>query len=351
MRSVNQWWPRAQNDIAVVVTIHDNPRLLHDILESLAAQAGMAGRRWQVVVVDNGSREGVPAALRARSFPFRLTVLEQRHTGEAWARNEGWKAAVASTVLFLDDDQVPGGRLLAEHLRAHATHPGAVVLGRITLARNHRPHAWTEYDAARMDAKYAALAGRERPSGLHAGGNFSISTEALERAGGFDHHLPGSEHVDLGFRLHEIGLRFVYWPPAHVVGHSSPDLGRWRLRHGLQGRLDVAMFRDRGYGGGLVNMVAAFHDRHPLNRAAVRLALSADPAERAIVGAAGAIGELAMRLRLRGVALASMSVVANVLYWAGVRDGLRGNGRFWQLVRVTRKHSSRTYEKASGAAT
>ena len=195
------------------------------------------------------------------------------------------------------------------------------------------------------------LADGEKPSGLHAGGNFSLPVDLLERAGGFDHRLPGSDHVDLGFRLNQMGALFLYQPRAHVVRHSHVDYAKWQLRHGLQGRLDVALFRDRGYGGGLLSMVACFHDRNPMNRAVIRLALSSAMAERGLVGLAGTLGDLALRFGLRRISLASMSVAANVLYWRGVRDGVRGNARFWQLVRVTRRRAGRTYERVSGATT
>ncbi len=340
-----------QNHLAVVITMHDNPRLLPRIFDALSSQTGMSGRRWHVIVVDNGSREGIPKALMSRSFRFRLTVLQQRHTGQAWARNEGWKRADAPIVLFMDDDLVPDHRVLAEHLEAHRTNAGAVVLGTISLAGTAPPRPWIEYDRGGLAAKYAALAGREKPSGIHVGGNFSLPFLLLEGAGGFDHRLPGRDHVDLGFRLKQMGARFVYQPAAHAIQHSLVDYERWQAAHSLQGRLDVALFRDRGYAGGLPSVVACFHDRNPLNRIAVRLALSSDALQQTAVGWAGGMGRFTLRLGLRRLSLAAMSVVANIQYWCGVRDGLRGNARFWELVRATRRTSARTYERVRKAAT
>lgn len=351
MRTPSQRGPVSRHHLGVVIPVHDNSWMMPRILDALAAQAGMAGRRWHVVVVNNGSPEGLPQAIRATTFPFRLTVVDQRHTGEAWARNQGWKQADAPVVLFLDDDMVPGERLLAEHLRAHASHPGAVVLGLITPDAAAGPRPWLEYDCRKMTAKYAALAACEKPSGIHAGGNFSVPVEVLERTGGFDHRIPGRDHIDLGFRLRQIGVPFVYWPAAHAREHVVVDYATWRVRHSLQGRLDVALFRDRGYGGGLLSMVACFHDRHPMNRMAVRIALSADGVGRAVIGAAAAVGEVTFRIGLRGASTACMSVIANTLYWRGVRDGLRGNFRFWQLVRTTRNFRGRTYQNRPKAAT
>ena len=343
MRAPNRWWPPGQCQIAVVVTTH-KAALLPQILDALDSQAGMEGRRWQVVVVDNGSRENLAGRLRPSDFRFRLATFEQAHTGTGWARNQGWRRAEAPIVLFLDDDLVPDRRLLAEHLDAHERHPGSVVLGKISLAGPASMRPWTEYDRTKLAAKHVALGQRERPSGIHMGGNFSVSVERLKEAGGFDHRLPGRDHVDLGFRFKRMGVPFVYRPGALAYLHSDPSFESWRIALELQGKLDVAIFRDRGYSGGLSGMVACFHDRHPLNRIAVRLALSTRVMEHGMVGAARRLGAVTLRVGLRRASVASMSMVANVLYWRGVRDGLRGNARFWALVRETRRFPGRTYE-------
>ena len=114
---------------------------------------------------------------------------------------------------------------------------------------------WTDYERAKLLSKYEGLRSRERPSGIHVGGNFSISRSLLELAGGFDHLLPGRDHVDLGYRLNRLGVKFVFSPQAQALQLGQPDFARWRLSHQLQGRLDVSVFRDRGYAGGLPSLV------------------------------------------------------------------------------------------------
>lgn len=332
-------------ELAVVIAAHDHVALLPRVLGALGSQTGTRDA-WEVIVVDNGSSQRVAGAVDQSSFRFPLTVIEQPHSGEAWARNEGWKRAVAPIVLFLDDDFVPDSHLIAEHLDAHARHPGAVVLGLVGPDPGSHREPWTDYERAKLLAKYEGLSSREKPSGIHVGGNFSISRQQLELVGGFDHRLPGREHVDLGYRLKGLGVKFVYRPEAKVTQHGQLDYERWRLSHQLQGRLDVSVFRERGYAGGLPSLVACYHDRHLLSRAAVRVALSGRTAEALVLGAANRLGRTAHRLRLRPISRASMSVVANVLYWAGVRDGLRGNAAFWSRVRATRRHAGRPYEMA-----
>jgi glycosyltransferase involved in cell wall biosynthesis len=336
--------------LAVVITTYDHVALLPSVLDALSSQTA-PGSAWEVVIVDNGSSGRLADAVDKAQFRGRLTVIEQPHSGQAWARNEGWKRAAAPIILFLDDDLIPDSHLVAEHLDAHARHPGGVVLGFVQPDPGLRRDAWTAYESANLIAKYDGLRGRETPSGIHVGGNFSISRQLLELAGGFDHRLPGREHVDLGYRLKGLGVRFVFRSQALVIQLGRPDYAKWLLSHQLQGRLDVSIFRERGYSGGLPSLVACYHDRHLLNRIAVRVALMGHGAETAVVRTAGRLGRTAHSLRLRPLSRASMSVVANVLYWAGVRDGLRGNAAFWGLVRATRRHSGRPYDLAKGVGT
>jgi hypothetical protein len=107
--------------------------------------------------------------------------------------------------------------------------------------------------------------------------------------------------------------------------------------------MDVAIYRDRGYAGGLQSLVACYHDRHPLNRFAVRIALSFKSLESAVVDSSGWLGTTAHSLGLHPLARAALSVTANTVYWSGVRDGMRGNAAFWSLVRRTRRHTGRPY--------
>jgi len=194
-----------------------------------------------------------------------------------------------------------------------------------------------------MAARYSALGREEVPSGIHVGGNFSVQRRHLEQVGGFDDHLLISEHIDLGYRLAQIGLEFAYEPGAKAVHCGRRSYDKWRLKQSLHGRMDVAIYRDRGYGGGLQSLVACYHDRHLLNRLVVRLALTRKSVESAVVDSSAWLGRVAHACGVRPLARVAFSVTANTVYWSGVRDGMRGNAAFWSLVRRTRRHRGRPY--------
>jgi GT2 family glycosyltransferase len=334
--------------VSIVVPTRNRLALLRRVLDALAGQEGVPLGRMEVIAVVDGATDGTAAALRELDPPFPLRVLEQVRSGPAAARNSGWREAGADLVLFLDDDIVARPSLVAEHLRVHRDRPDAVILGRLLPDPTTRTTAWKRYEERAQEKKYAAIAGGEAPSGIRLySGNVSVPRPLLERVGGFDTALQRNEDVDLGFRLAEAGAEFAFAPAAAGLHCGDHDFAAWRRMPSLYGRLDVHLYRTRGYGGGLAAIVACYHDRHPLNRLVLRLALAHPALTRWLGGLTGRVGIGADRCGLRRLSYAALSALVNIRYWTGVRDGLRGNAAFWRMVRETRRHAPRPYPRAA----
>ena len=188
-----------------------------------------------------------------------------------------------------------------------------------------RPKAGYEDRMSRK--KQSRLRAHERPAGIHDARNVSVPAAALSAVGGFDVWLPVDADVHLGERLRLAGLEFVYEPAAEAQDTGVTTFGEWRLRYVVQGRLAVDLYARRS-SGSLDALVACFHDRHPANRLAVRYALGGRERQAHIETLLARAGELAHQARLRRMSLAALSMLANVAYWSGVRDGLRGSAEF-----------------------
>jgi glycosyltransferase involved in cell wall biosynthesis len=87
-------------------------------LRSAVAQT-LAAR--EILFVDDGSRDGTAAAVRAE-FPT-VTVLEKPNSGPSSARNLGLARAQGELIAFLDDDDVWDERYLEEQVRFLDAHP------------------------------------------------------------------------------------------------------------------------------------------------------------------------------------------------------------------------------------
>jgi len=104
-------------EVSVVVVTWDGLALLRACLDSVAAQQGV---RAEIVVVDNGSRDGTAAWL-ARAHPGARIVALPRNLGFARGCNAGIRAATAPWVLTLNNDATlePGAlRLLLDAAQA-----------------------------------------------------------------------------------------------------------------------------------------------------------------------------------------------------------------------------------------
>ena len=332
--------------ISVVIPTQGDAASVLAALGCLESQVGIVPSEVEVVIVLDGRNRPLQLQLEGHHGRYSLRVLERPRGGTAAAWQAGWLAAQAPIVLFLTDSLRPSPGLLAAHLRAHRGEHQRVVLGALRRDRGN-PSAIDAYEDRMSSKKQSRLRAHERPAGIHDARNVSVPAAALSAVGGFDVWLPVDADVHLGERLRLAGLEFVYEPAAEAQDTGVTTFGEWRLRYVVQGRLAVDLYARRS-SGSLDALVACFHDRHPANRLAVRYALGGRERQAHIETLLARAGELAHQARLRRMSLAALSMLANVAYWSGVRDGLRGSAEFWRLVRSTRGFRGRPYELVAG---
>ena len=200
--------------------------VLTDVLACLDAQVGIDAGSMEVVVVVDGRGLAATPSLAEGRYSFSLRVLEIPHSGPAAASDIGWRTGQGPLVLFLDDDVVPSGRLVAEHLEAQKMQGPCVVLGRVEPPPGRR-QPWMAYDDRVMSRKFTRLERDEVPSGIHYGGNVSLPRQLLVEVGGHDHVLQQDADVELGDRLRAQGAAFRYHPAALGVHHGSADYRTW----------------------------------------------------------------------------------------------------------------------------
>ncbi|MEJ7785398.1 MAG: glycosyltransferase family 2 protein [Thermoleophilaceae bacterium] len=228
-------------DLSVIIPTLDRLERLEGTLAAIEAQE-LSGASAEIIVVDNGSRDGTVERLRRRSGRADLPVHvhEQPRPGASAARNVGIGAARHPIVLFLGDDTAPADtRLLQAHADLHAARPEPdyAVLGRIAWAPNLHPTPLMRWLERGPQFAYERLTtgpvSREHFYSSHV----SLKTSALRECGGFDERLPFLfEDVELGARLADRGLTLDYRPDL-VVHHDHPiRLEQWLTREHVAGR-------------------------------------------------------------------------------------------------------------------
>jgi glycosyltransferase involved in cell wall biosynthesis/peptidoglycan/xylan/chitin deacetylase (PgdA/CDA1 family) len=201
-------------EMSVIIPTYNRVDRLQACLEALSHQTQPLSD-FEVIVVVDGSNDGTVEMLESLSTPYTLIVLCQKNKGQHIARNNGVEHARGRYCLFLDDDIMADPQLIAEHTSLHKLQEGVVGIGQITIQFKNDDwftkrfaEGWHEHyqDLNRIDIK---------PSWEDCySGNMSVSRLAFNEVGGFAEDIPWSEDLELGYRLEQHGLRFIYLPEA-----------------------------------------------------------------------------------------------------------------------------------------
>jgi glycosyltransferase involved in cell wall biosynthesis len=86
---------------SIIVAVYNDWALLDGCLQSLAQQKGVS---FEVIIVDDGSKQPAPDFIQRWSDCYPLTILRQDHAGISVARNRGVRHSRGSVLLFVDAD-------------------------------------------------------------------------------------------------------------------------------------------------------------------------------------------------------------------------------------------------------
>ena len=215
----------------------------------------------EIVVVDNGSRDGTRDFLRswAAGANCFTTIIEERDGGLARARNTGVCASRGKLLAFTDDDC----RLSHTHLRDLVSHDGAdtepvVRGGRVELGNPLDLPCTVKRDIERrrIDRHRDPMRGIA-PGGFILGCNMAMRRIVFDKLGPFDERFgagaifKSGEDTDYVLRAYFGGVPVEYVPDM-VVYHF----------HGRQKRHQLGSLLS-GYDEGNGALYAKFMWRHP----------------------------------------------------------------------------------------
>ncbi len=234
--------------ISVVIPTYNRSRILVRTLEALGRQTlanravddSGGGVPYEVIVVDDGSTDDTAERVRemAAEFPAPLIYLHQENRKQGAARNLGVGRARGEWLVFLGDDTVPAADFLEEHLRARAgvaqeDADQVVTIGYTPWAREYPRTRFMEYVGEEgWQFGFSLIEDKSSvPFNFFYTSNLSISREFFRESGGFDEDFGeyGWEDIELGWRLHGMGMRLVYHARA-VAHHHHPTSVRAFVR-------------------------------------------------------------------------------------------------------------------------
>lgn len=319
-------------ELSVITPTFERRDSLLRLLDALDGQT-MPADRFEVIVVDDGSKDDTVSTVQARAAAYRLVIREQAHRGPAAARNNALAHVRGRIVVFLDDDVVPAPELLSAHEAAHRVAAGAVVVGPMHAPRGWPRPAWIRWEEDKLYRQYDAMRTGVYPCTPRQfyTGNASVELVDVLGAGGFDESLQRAEDVELGYRLQARGARFIFEPEARVLHYAARSLRSWRRARYMYGRTDVVMDREKGHRV-LEEHLGEFHIRHLLSRLLARSVVGRPLLVRPVIALLSVAAATASGLRIWRVAGLALSATANILYWQGACDEVGGRRALWRLV-------------------
>ena len=206
--------------VSVIIPNWNGKKFLQGCLDSLALQTH---HPWEVIVVDNGSKDGSVDYLNS-NYPWARLVCFELNTGFSVAVNAGIRVARGEYIALLNNDTVVEPTWLSEMVQAMQAHPEVGSTGCRMLGYDDRKLL----DGAGDGYRRGGLPGRIG-QGEHDHGQFDVPRLILGACGGaalyrrsmlneiglFDEdYFAYLEDVDLGLRAQSAGYRCMYVPTS-----------------------------------------------------------------------------------------------------------------------------------------
>lgn len=229
-----------QYDVSIILVNYNTTELLLQAIQSVYDKS--SGFSFEIIVVDNNSREGPGQAL-SKNFGDKVTLLGLlENIGFGRANNEGIKIAKGRYVFLLNTDTYLVNNAIYILMNYMDTHPKVGSCGGTLLTAElqptysyHRvPYGIWSYELSVLTLgisrkfiphAYYNTSGKPLCVGNVSGANMMIRRSVLEKVGLFDPiFFMYCEESELSWRIRKAGYKNVNVPQARIVhleGKSS----------------------------------------------------------------------------------------------------------------------------------
>ena len=202
---------KANLTVSVIVCTRDRAEHLQKTLAAIGRVRVPRGMGAELIVVDNGSRDGTADLVRSCRLPGITAVrwINEPRPGLSNARNAGIAAAAGELLLFTDDDVRPPQDWIEGMCAPLLDGQAHAVAGGVTMAP-HLLRPWMTPDHRRWLAATECFAAGT-PLEL-TGANMAVSRAVLTRVPGFDPELGAGtpfcgEELLFSYQLARAGFR------------------------------------------------------------------------------------------------------------------------------------------------
>lgn len=223
--------------VSIIILNWNTKELLRQCLESLKKSRG--DLRTEVIVVDNGSKDGSPQMVK-KDFPQAKLIRNKQNLGFAKGNNQGIKVATGDFVMLLNSDTIVRKGAIEKLAVYLIKSPEIAAVSPLLLNKNGSIQKDPCY--LKLPSPVTALfyynpllkkiAVKFFPSLLFSTTDFShpieveqlpgaaimLRKEILRKLKGFDESYPlYFEDVDLSFRIRKLGYKLAVVPEAEII--------------------------------------------------------------------------------------------------------------------------------------
>ena len=195
-------------NISIIIPALNEEKMIGRCLESLTKLA-FARDRFEVLIVDNGSRDKTLAIAESFKNRLNLKILQQAGVRISALRNLGARAASGDILAFLDADCLAPSDWL-DRIFALATDNGAGVLGAHYLLPADSSwvgRTWHCYQEAPKSGEVSHV----------PAGDLIMRREDFLKLGGFDETIQTNEDYELCERARKAGMHVRAFPQIGVI--------------------------------------------------------------------------------------------------------------------------------------
>jgi len=213
---------------SIIVPTYNRPVQLSICLKSLV-ELKYQRDRFEVIVVDDGSKESLNSVVQPFSKEITVKLVSQFNAGPAAARNTGVKHAKGEYIAFTDDDCRPAHDWLQQLAFHFGTAKNHAIGGKTinALIRN----LYSSASQLHVDYLYEYYNPDPQKAHFFSTGNFALPAKIFDTVSGFDHSLITGEDREFCDRLHDYGYSMRYAPEVVVYHAHTLTLRSFWLQH------------------------------------------------------------------------------------------------------------------------
>jgi glycosyltransferase involved in cell wall biosynthesis len=220
-------------DISVIVCTYNRASSLKSTLESFSGLTLPPDLDWELIVVDNNSKDNTQEVIRdfAKTARFSVRYIFERRQGRSPALNAGIVAAKGEIVAFTDDDVILHPEWLLRLKRAFDEFECAGVGGRVVPLWHHPKPDWLEMEEQQAIVNFElGDESKELKDRTPLGANSAYQKNKFAKYGVFRLDLGVSgesrgitcEDSEFASRLFRAGEKIMYVPAAIIYHPVDP---------------------------------------------------------------------------------------------------------------------------------